>query len=118
MHDRPNVLGRIRDLWEPKAAKPRRELIPEYELYEPLRSKWEKGRSVGWDDVQFVAFIVMLCLAVPLVLTVVLTVVANRTRLDIPWLSTIQIILAVGTALSYAVAYFDQLFGGPEGGGG
>jgi hypothetical protein len=117
MHDRPTVLGRIRDLWEPKAAKPRRELIPEYEMYEPLPSRWEKVRSVGWDDVQFVAFIVMLCLTVPLVLTVV----ANGTRLDIPWLSTIQIILGVGTALSLAVAYFDQLFmftGGEGGGGG
>ena len=71
MHDGPNVLGRLRDFYDGigggkdfddgEAVEPRRALIPDYEVYEPP-SRWV-------EDVQFVAFIVMLCLAVLLVLT-------------------------------------------------
>ena len=111
-----DVLGRFRDHWEPKPPQARRKLIPEYELYEPPPSRWEKVKSVGWDDVQFVAFIVMVCLAVPLALIVVLTVIASGRSFP-SWLFTVVIILGVGTLLSFCVAYFDQFFTG-EGGGG
>jgi hypothetical protein len=110
MHDGPNVLGRLRDFYdgigsgrdfdECEAVEPRRALIPDYEVYEPP-SRWA-------EDVQFVAFIVMLCLAVLLVLTVLVSVIADGLA-DVPRFSNIQIILGVGTGLSFMLALLDKL---------
>jgi hypothetical protein len=92
-----------RDLDDGEAVEPRRGLIPDYEVYEPppLESRW-------LEDVQFVAFLVMLCLAVLLVLTVLISVMANG-RLDVPWFSNIQIILGVGTGVSFMIALLEKL---------
>ena len=155
MHDGPNVpgrqwvFGRLRDLYDGKAAEPReapkpreaakpregaeprraaqprRALIPEFEAYEPpsrwkkLRpvesedvqfeayeppSRWKKLRSVESVDVQVVAFISMLGLAVLLGHTVLIAAIANNTGLDIPWLSTIVISLAIAAFVCLCVS--------------
>ena len=124
MHDGPNerrhnVLGRLRDLYDGdgaesrRAAEPRRELIPEYEVYEPPPSRWQKFRS-EFDDVQFAAFIVLLCLTALLVLTGLIYVIARSTGLDVPWLKTIAIILSLGALPCLLVAFPN---GGDAGGG-
>ena len=79
MHDGPNmpgrqwVFGRLRDLYDGRAAEPReahklpeapkpreaapprRALIPEFEAYEPP-SRWKKLRSAESEHVQFEAY--------------------------------------------------------------
>ena len=55
-----------------------------------------------------VAFVVMLCLAVLLVLTVLVSLIFDG-RLDVPWFSNIQIMLSVGTGLSFMLALLDKL---------
>jgi len=94
------------------AAEPRRALIPDYESYEPPRSRWEKVRWVEFEDVQFVAFILMLCLAALFALTVLVAAIANSALL-----SAIAIVLGVGALFSYFVAYSDELGTGDGGGG-
>jgi hypothetical protein len=183
MHDGPNmpgrqwVFGRLRDLYDgraaepreapklreaPKpreAAQPRRALIPEFEAYEPpsrwkklrsaesehvqfeaykppsrwkkLRSaesehvqfeaykppsRWKRLRSVESVDVQVVAFIMMLGLAVLLGHTVLIAAIANNTGLDIPWLSTIVISLAIAAFACLCVSLPND--GGWDGDGG
>jgi hypothetical protein len=161
MHDGPNmpgrqwVFGRLRDLYDgraaepreapklreaPKpreAAQPRRALIPEFEAYEPpsrwkkLRSaesehvqfeaykppsRWKRLRSVESVDVQVVAFIMMLGLAVLLGHTVLIATIANNTGLDIPWLSTIVISLAIAAFACLCVSLPND--GGWDGDGG
>ena len=143
MHDRPSLLARIREQWwdgksaterieniDRRSARPRRALIehelsepliPEYEPYQPPPSKlkkWWDKEYVEYEDVQFGAFIVMLCLAVPLALTGVLFVVDGFVDLGIPWLFTTSIVLLVGTGVSAAIAYGDDDGEGWEVGGG
>jgi hypothetical protein len=126
---RHNVLGRLRDWWDswdreaadPRravAAEPRRALIPDYEVYEPPPSRWKRVRSVDSEDVRFGAFIVVLCLAALLVLTVLIAAIARSTGLDVPWLSTVAIILVVAAFFSFWVAFPDAAAGNGEGGGG
>ena len=125
MHDGPNVrpdnvLGRLRDFWDGEAdearraaaVEARRALIPDYEVYEPPPSGWwGKVRSVEFEDVQFVAFLMMLCLAALFALTVLIAAIANST-----WLSAIAIILGVGALFSFFVAFPEV--GTGDGGGG
>jgi hypothetical protein len=104
-------LGRIKDHRARKALKSRSELTSGHEPVDQQYEPYQQPPST-WDKVQSFAFAVMLCLAVPLALSVVLSVVANGTRIDGPVLLTIQIILAVGTFLSFIVAYLDILLEG------
>ena len=62
--------------------------------------------STLFDKVRRVAFIMMISQLVPLVLTLF----ARIASPDEPGLTTVQIILAVGCALCFFVAYFDKLF--------
>jgi hypothetical protein len=69
-------------------------------------------RWVEFEDVQFVAFILMLCLAALFALTVLVAAIANSALL-----SAIAIVLGVGALFSYFVAYSDELGTGDGGGG-
>ena len=62
--------------------------------------------STLFDKVKRIAFIMMISQLVPLVLTLF----ARIASPDEPGLTTVQIILAVGCALCFFVAYFDKLF--------
>jgi len=88
-----------------RAALPRREQIsdpePMYELYQPA----PPAAPTLFEKVQRVAFITMLSLVWPLVLTVI----ADALYHDIVP-TPIRIILLAGCAISFCVAYFDKLF--------
>jgi hypothetical protein len=62
--------------------------------------------STLFDKVRRIAFIMMISQLVPLVLTLF----ARIASPDEPGLTPVQIILAVGCALCFFVAYFDKLF--------
>ena len=89
------------DFDEGDTVEPRRALIPDYEAYEPP-SRWAEDvdsshslRCGVWRRFS--------------VLTVLVSVIADG-RLDVPWLrSNIQIILGVGTGLSFMLALLDKL---------
>src|SRR5918993_4811656 len=113
MHDGPNVrrtkvLIRLRDFWDSlddeETEPARRALIPEYEVYEPPPSRWKRVLSVETKDFRFGAFIVTLCLAALFVPVGLIFLIADITGLDVPWLSTIAIIMGVGILLSVTFA--------------
>jgi hypothetical protein len=101
----PKLRSIVEDHKARRAALPRREQIsdpePPYELYQPT----PPAAPTLFDKVQRVAFITTLSLLWPLVLTVI----ANALYDDIVP-PTIEIILLVGCAISFCVAYFDRLF--------
>jgi hypothetical protein len=91
-----------------RAASPGRDQTsdpePTYELYQPTPPAAAAPPTLS-DKVQRVAFIAMLSLLWPLVVTVI----ADALYDDIVP-PTIKIILLVGCTISFGVAYFDQLF--------
>ena len=89
----------------------------QFEVYEPP-SRWKRLRSVQSVDVQVVAFIVMLCLAVLAGHTVLIAAIANSTGLDIPWLSTVAIILGMAAFFCLCVALPNDGGWDADGGGG